>query len=34
MKILNNIYAGLGVSYGDIVEYLPTTTQTTECEEQ
>lgn len=34
MKILNKICAGLGVSYGDIIEYIPVTTQTTECEEK
>jgi DNA-binding Xre family transcriptional regulator len=34
MTILNKICAGLGVSYGDIIEYIPVEAQTTENEEQ
>ena len=34
MTILNKICAGLGVSYGDIIEYIPVEAQTTEIEEQ
>ena len=34
MTILNKICAGLGVSYGDIIEYIPAAAQTTESEEQ
>ena len=34
MTILNKICAGLGVSYGDIIEYIPVAAQTTESEEQ
>ena len=30
MTILNKIYAGLGVSYGDIIEYIPVTPDTKE----
>ncbi|MBE5766694.1 MAG: helix-turn-helix transcriptional regulator [Clostridiales bacterium] len=31
MAILNKICAGLGISYGDIMEYIPVT-ETKECE--
>ena len=31
MAILNKICAGLGISYGDIMEYIPAT-ETKECE--
>ena len=34
MTILNKICAGLGVSYGDIIEYIPVAAQNTESEEQ
>ena len=34
MAVLNKICAGLGVSYGDIIEYIPVAAQTTESEKQ
>ena len=34
MTILNKICAGLGVTYNDIVEYIPGTEENTESEEQ
>ena len=33
MAILNKICAGLGVSYGDIIEYIPAAPDTKESEE-
>ena len=34
ITILNKICAGLGVTYNDIVEYIPGTEENTESEEQ
>jgi DNA-binding Xre family transcriptional regulator len=34
MTILNKLCKGLGVTYGDIVEYIPVATQVSESEEQ
>ena len=33
MTILNKICAGVGVTYGDIIEYIPDVIKSTDCEE-